>query len=117
MNKHYSKRIIFDYVFGNDIKDYDIDDLENDYTFMMEVIKYTKDKKMYDLCSENVKLNHEFVKFLIIMFQKDRDFIKKVSNYYLKNRTPNINEYRADVEHDEIIILMSNLNTDKNDED
>ena len=43
--KTYNKKLIYDYIMGNDIEDFDTDELENNPEFMMEVIKYTKDKK------------------------------------------------------------------------
>ena len=55
--KFYNKKLVFDYVVGNDLDDYEIDELENTPEFMIEVIKYTQDKKMYNFCSDNVKSN------------------------------------------------------------
>ena len=51
MEKKYSKKLILDYISANDINEYTLDELENDYIFMIEVIKYTKDKKMYYFAS------------------------------------------------------------------
>ena len=56
MGREYDLELIKNYVEGNDI-DCDIEGLENDYKFMISVIKYTNDKHMYDLCSDNVKNN------------------------------------------------------------
>lgn len=99
----YSEELIVDYIYGNDIEDYDIDDLENDYKFMMEVIKYSKDKNMYDLCSDEVKQKYEFVKFMIEMFKEDDKFIISIANNYLDN----IDE--SDITYKEIVVLISNL--------
>lgn len=110
MKNKYSEELIIDYVYGNDIEDYDIDDLENDYKFMMEVIRYTKDKNMYDLCSDGVKQEYEFVKFMIEMFKDDDNFIISIAHNYLDN----INE--SDITYKEIVVLISNL-TDANKND
>ena len=59
MNK-YNSKVVFDYINGNEIIDYNIDELEDDYEFMMMVINYTNDKNMYNLCSDEVKTNYEF---------------------------------------------------------
>lgn len=107
MKNKYSEELIVDYIYGNDIEDYDIDDLENDYKFMMEVIKYTNDKNMYDLCSDEVKQEYEFVKFMIEMFKDDDNFIISVAHNYLDN----IDE--SDITYKEIAVLISNL-TDAN---
>ena len=40
----YSASTVEDYIEGNDIEDFDIDELENDRSFMLDVIKKTKDK-------------------------------------------------------------------------
>ena len=65
MKKSYSDKIVNDYIYGNDIEEYDIGQLENDPVFMMQVIDKTNDKKMYKFCSDEVKNNYEFVKFII----------------------------------------------------
>ena len=51
----YSASIVEDYIEGNDIEDFDIDELENDRSFMLDVIKKTKDKNFYNLCSDDLK--------------------------------------------------------------
>ena len=73
------------YVEGEDIGQYSIEELENDIDFMISVISYTNDIKMYALCSENLKRNYEFVKYLVLKFQDKTDFIMSVANYYLDN--------------------------------
>ena len=65
MGKKYNSKIIFDYIVGNDLDGYSIDELENDPNFMMDVIKITRDKRMYNLCSDDIKKNCTFVEFLI----------------------------------------------------
>ena len=89
--KKYSIKNITDYIQGNEIKEFDIETLEDNYEFMIDVIKLTKDKNMYDLCSENVKNNYEFIIFMINTFKKDLDFILKISNNYLKNSNNKLN--------------------------
>lgn len=80
----YDGKVIFDYVNGNDLE-FDIEELENDYYFMMQVIFYTNDKKMYNLCSDKVKTNFKFVNFVIKKFYDDIPFIINVVNYFIKN--------------------------------
>lgn len=101
--KTYSNKLIFDYVNGNDIYGVSVDDLENNPDFMMDVIKYTKDKRMYDLCSDSVKTNYEFVKFMIGMFKKDVDFVSSLALTYLNNTK------EEDITHKEILILVGEL--------
>lgn len=101
--KKYSKLLIFDYLCGNDIIGYNIDELENDFEFMIEVIKVSKDKNIYNLCSQNIKQNYQFVKTLIEIFNDDFSFLDNVVDFILKNGQLNEKEIN------EIIILMSNL--------
>lgn len=84
MKKNYSSKLVFDYITGNEITGYNIDDLENDYEFMIQVIKHTKDKNMYNLCSKEVQTNYKFVKFMIETFKNDLKFICDVADNYLK---------------------------------
>lgn len=100
--KKYNKKLILDYVYGNEIVGYDIDELENDHQFMIEVINYTNDKNMYNLCSEKVKNNYEFIKYMINKFKNDLDFICYVADGYLEKDIEEINEF-------ELIVIMCNL--------
>lgn len=101
MKRKYNKRLIWDYINGENIDN--IDELEDDYEFMMEVIKITHDKKMYHLCSKQIKSNYEFVKFMINEFKKDKEFIVQIANFYLNT----INE--NDTTYHEIVIIMQKL--------
>ena len=111
-----NSKLIFDYICGNDILEYDIDQLENNPKFMLEVIRYSKDKKMYNLCSDEIKKNYEFVKGLLDIFSNDIDFLEKVCDFCLKDRSSFNKIYDItidDVREREIIVLMNNLLTSK----
>jgi len=99
----YNKKLIFDYIIGNDIEGITIEELENDYKFMIEVIKYTKDKNMYNLCSNEVKKNYEFVRFMVETFKDDIKFIDEIATNYLEQ----INS--GDITSRELTIIMSNI--------
>lgn len=99
----YGKKLVFDYVNGNDIYGYNIDDLENNPDFMMDVIRFTKDKKMYDLCSDNVKNNYVFVKFMIETFKDDAAFVSSLALNYLSNLS------EEDISYKEIIVMAGDL--------
>ena len=66
--KKYSRDLVEKYINGEDIEDYSLDELENDKNFMMLVISQTTDRKMYNYCSESVKSDYEFVKYVILKF-------------------------------------------------
>ena len=52
----YNRKLIWKYINGEEIPN--IDRLESDYRFMLEVIRITNDKKMYNLCSDEIKLKY-----------------------------------------------------------
>lgn len=82
--KKYSNEVIINYINGLDVP-YDIEELENDYLFMIEVLNLSNDKNMYNMCSSSVKRNYKFVKLLILKFKSDIDFICNVFDYYYEN--------------------------------
>ena len=98
----YSKKIVEDYINGNDIEEYDIEKLENDKNFMTQVIDLTNDEKMYHYCSDDLKKDYTFIKYLILKFRNNTDFITTIADYFLEN-TDN------DFERTELSIIMRNL--------
>ena len=111
MKSKYSKQLIFDYVNGNDIVGYNIEELENDMEFMIEVIDFTNDKNMYNLCSEKIKKNYELVKFMVQKFKDDKNFIIELSKNFIKN-----SPYLC-YDSVELSILMSDITGEDNTED
>ncbi len=107
--KRYTKEMIFSYIRGLDINA-NIDILEDDIEFMMEVITYSKDKNFYYLCSKRLKNDPNFIKFLIEKFKDDEDFILQLSEKFLKN-----SENADDIAFVEIYVLFSRyLHGEKN---
>ena len=99
MNIMFKEQLIKDYINGEDIKEYTLEELENNYDFMLSVIKYTNDKKIYNLCSKNLKNNYGFIKEIIILFKYDFNFINKIAEIFIENNKPkeniiNIAEYK-----------------------
>ena len=102
----YSIKTIESYIKGEDIKEYTIEELENDSKFMLMVAFTTNDKNIYNLCSENVKLDYEFVKMMIKRFKNDLSFVSQIANYYLENSNDEENNL-------ELLIIMRGLTKDK----
>lgn len=90
------------YVNGEELGEYSLDQLENDKDFMMSVISYSNDSKIYNLCSDEVKKDYDFVKYLIFKFREDLEFITKVADYYLDNTD-------TEIESMELNVLMTKL--------
>ncbi len=86
MTKIFDKKIIFDYINGNDLDDgYTLEELEASPEFMLSVLMTTRDKEMYWMCDENVKHNYIFVTSVIDIFKSDIPFITEVAKEYLKS--------------------------------
>ena len=81
--KENMKNLVQKYINGEEIPESVLKDLEKDKKFMMEVIKASKDKKIYNLCAEVLKKDYEFIKYLILTFKDDVNFITMVANEYL----------------------------------
>lgn len=90
------------YVNGEDLGEFTSEQLENDKDFMMGVISYTNDIKMYSFCSESVKQNYEFIKYLVLKFKDNSEFITTVADNYLNNTN-------TDWESKELSIIMENV--------
>lgn len=97
----YNKKVLGDYIYGNDT-DINIEDLENDWEFMLEVIKMTNDKNFYLLCGEKVKTNYNFVKEVILQFKEEPKFICDVADVYLET-------CENDFDRTELLVIMYNL--------
>lgn len=98
----YNKELIINYISGNDLDDYDINELENDKLFMKKVIDFTNDEKMYNFCSEGLKKDYDFIKYIILKFKNNIEFITSVADYFLENTD-------TDYERTELSIIMSKL--------
>lgn len=79
--KKWNLSTIKNYIEGLDL-DYDLEELENDLEFMIAVINYSEDSKMYELCGDKIKYNYELIKFMITKFNDNPDFIIKLANDY-----------------------------------
>ena len=101
----YNKELIMNYISGNDIGDYDLNELEDDKLFMTKVIEFSNDEKMYNFCSENLKKDYEFIKYIILKFKNNIKFITSVADYFLDN---------TDYERVELSIIMSKLTEREN---
>lgn len=100
----YDWNLIIDYVNGKDINDYDAGMLENNVDFMIQVIDYTNDKNIYNLCGENVLNDYKFIKYLVSKFKDDISFIVDVADKFLDSHVD------EDINYDcvELNFIMSN---------
>ena len=103
---NYDLELIKKYVDGLDIEE-DLDTLESDPLFMMDVINYTNDKNIYNICYDNIRGNYDFIVFLINKFKNDTDYICKVVDNYLKIEKDSIKKL-------DIMVKAYNLTKNKN---
>lgn len=90
------------YVNGEDLGEFTSEQLENDKDFMMGAISYTNDVKLYSFCSDAVKQDYEFVKYLVLKFKDNSAFIISVADNYLDNTD-------TDWESKELSIIMEHV--------
>lgn len=110
-NKRYNKKTILDYISGNDIEGFSIEELEDNPNFMADVMEFTADKRMYRFCSDNVKRNHDFVIRIIAKFKDDIDFITEIADNYVVENDEN------GLKQAEFNILMGNIYDETNEPD
>ena len=94
--KKFTKETVFNYLVGNDILDFNIDELENNPEFMAEVV--CKDKNSYNLCSDEIKTNIVFIRRILDNYKDDMDFALKVYK-----------EFESIIEDDENVNSLSLL--------
>ena len=101
--KENKKNLVQKYINGEEIPESVLKDLEKDKKFMMEVIKASKDKNIYNLCAEELKKDYEFIKYLILTFKDDVNFITMVANEYLNTNPKQEEVIELSVIMDDII--------------
>ena len=101
--KENMKNLVQKYINGEEIPESVLKDLEKDKKFMMEVIKASKDKNIYNLCAEVLKKDYEFIKYLILTFKDDVNFITMVANEYLNTNPKQEEVIELSVIMDDII--------------
>ena len=114
-------KLVKDYIDGEDI-DYDVEELENNPIFMLNVLRLSRDPNMYSLCSDNVKNNYDFVLGVIDYFSDvDFDFVKEVAGNYLNSLKlckreveETEEEFLNRIRHMEIDILVSSKKEEVN---
>ncbi len=107
MRRIYDLKLVYDYIWGNDIENYNVEDLENDPDFMLQVMERSKDKKIYELCSESVKNDYGFVREVVELFKNDLEFVTEVADTYLDSLDEG--ERIHDLPYTELNIIMSDL--------
>jgi hypothetical protein len=97
------------YINGDDLSEETIEKLENNKYFMEKVIDITNDPKMYYYCSDRIKKDPGFIRFLMKKFISNLDFLCEVTDFYLKNSKNNS-------DYIEIVLLIRAILKSRNDD-
>lgn len=106
----YNKKIVYDYIYGNDIENYTLEELENDPIFMSKVILLSKDKNFYNYVEDSIKQDYSFVKSLLEAFPDDEKFLINAVDTYLKSNDDELNKI-------EVLVVLCSIIKNKNSED
>lgn len=80
------------YIVGEDIEGYTLEELENDTSFMIAVLKQSKDIKMEQFASDSVKKHPKFVIEALKLCGKDISKMLSVAKPYLESVSPEVKE-------------------------
>lgn len=105
--KKYNIETVYNYINGEDITDFTLEELESNTNFMIDVINVSNDKNFYNFTEDNVKTDYRFVKFIINKFKEDENLITVAADTYIENQDNEQN-------YIELLIIMCNLIKDKN---
>lgn len=105
--KKYNLETINNYINGEDIIDYFLEELEANTNFMIDVINVSNDKSFYYFAEDNVKKDYKFIRFIINKFKDNEKLISLAANTYIENQN-NESDYI------ELLITMVNLIKNKN---
>ena len=97
----YSKRLIYNYIIGNDIDN--IEKLESDNSFLFEVLKLSKDISYYNYLDITYRRSYEVLKYMLLNFKDKLETYKNDVDYLLKTLD------KESIEYKEITILISEI--------
>lgn len=96
----YSDKLVNQYIMGVEIVN--VEELENSKSFMVQAIDKSGDYRLYDLCSDRLKKNFAFVKYLVLKFANNIDFICRIADYFLEKSVDKFSKI-------ELVVLMIDL--------
>ena len=100
----YSKKLIYDYIIGNDIDN--LEKLESDNSFLFEVLKASHDISYYSYLDKSFRRTYDVIKYMLLNFKDNLDIYREDADYLLDRLDRNSLEYK------EIIVLMASIDKD-----
>ena len=100
----YTKRLIYDYIIGNDIDN--LEELESDNNFLFDVLKLSRDITYYSYLDVSYRRSYDVIKYMLLNFKDNLEVYREDADYLLDSLDVESLEYK------EIIVLMAAIDKD-----
>ena len=100
----YSKKLIYDYIIGNDIDN--LEELESDNNFLFDALKLSHDISYYSYLDISYRRSYDVIKYMLLNFKDNLDVYQEDANYLLDSLDVESMEYK------EIIVLIAAIDKD-----
>ena len=100
----YTKKLIYDYIIGNDIDN--LEELESDNNFLFDVLKLSHDITYYSYLDESYRRSYDVIKYMLLNFKDNLDVYQEDADYLLDSLDAESLEYK------EIIVLIADIDKD-----
>ena len=100
----YTKKLIYDYIIGNDIDN--LEKLESDNSFLFEVLKASRDISYYSYLDASYRRSYNVIKYMLLNFKDNLDVYQEDADYLLDSLDVESLEYK------EIIVLIAVIDKD-----
>ena len=100
----YSKKLIYDYIIGNDIDN--LEELESDNNFLFDALKLSHDISYYSYLDISYRRSYDVIKYMLLYFKDNLDVYQEDADYLLDSLDVESMEYK------EIIVLIAAIDKD-----
>ena len=101
----YSKKLIYDYIIGNDIDN--LEELESDNNFLFDALKLSHDISYYSYLDISYRRSYDVIKYMLLNFKDNLDVYQEDADYLLDSLDVESMEYK------EIIVLIATIDKNK----
>ena len=101
----YSKRLIYNYILGNDIDN--LEELESDNNFLFDALKLSRDISYYSYLDISYRRSYDVIKYMLLNFKDNLDVYQEDADYLLDSLDVESMEYK------EIIVLIATIDKNK----
>ena len=100
----YSKKLIYDYIIGNDIDN--LEELESDNNFLFDALKLSHNISYYSYLDISYRRSYDVIKYMLLNFKDNLDVYQEDADYLLDSLDVESMEYK------EIIVLIAAIDKD-----